>query len=64
MAQNQLRYDFLMLLYRLINLNKSAQIDKKVNSRVISESTVCLMSHDRKMTLQMIDRLAFQVNEI
>lgn len=45
MAQNQLRYDFLMLLYR-----------------VISESTVCLMSHDRKMTLQMIDRLAFQVS--
>lgn len=32
--------------------------------RVVSESTVCLMSHERRQTLVMIDRLAFQVGPI
>ncbi|VDM60028.1 unnamed protein product [Angiostrongylus costaricensis] len=44
LAQGQAKYDFLMLLHR-----------------VVSESTVCLMSHERRQTLVMIDRLAFQV---
>ncbi|WKX89132.1 hypothetical protein Q1695_008632 [Nippostrongylus brasiliensis] len=45
LAQSQAKYDFLMLLHR-----------------VVSESTVCLMSHERRQTLVMIDRLAFQVS--
>ncbi|CAJ0592455.1 unnamed protein product [Cylicocyclus nassatus] len=47
LAQSQAKYDFLMLLHR-----------------VVSESTVCLMSHERRQTLVMIDRLAFQVSLI
>ncbi|VDO44239.1 unnamed protein product [Onchocerca flexuosa] len=30
--------------------------------RVISESTVCLMSHERRQTLSMVDRLAYQLS--
>uniref|UniRef100_F1KV25 polynucleotide adenylyltransferase n=1 Tax=Ascaris suum TaxID=6253 RepID=F1KV25_ASCSU len=30
--------------------------------RVISESTVCLMSHERRQTLAMVDRLAYQLS--
>lgn len=30
--------------------------------RVISESTVCLMSHERRQTLAMVDRLACQLS--
>ncbi|KAK6014704.1 hypothetical protein OSTOST_19907, partial [Ostertagia ostertagi] len=45
LAQSQAKYDFLMLLHR-----------------VVSESTVCLMNHERRQTLVMIDRLAFQVS--
>lgn len=45
LALGQAKYDYLMLLHR-----------------VIGESTVCLMTHDRKLTLAMIDRLAFQVS--
>ncbi|CAD6195520.1 unnamed protein product [Caenorhabditis auriculariae] len=45
LATGQAKYDFLMLLHR-----------------VISESTVCLMSHERRQTLSMIDRVAFQVS--
>ncbi|CAB3408575.1 unnamed protein product [Caenorhabditis bovis] len=45
LAAGQAKYDFLMLLHRVIN-----------------ESTVCLMQHERQMTLNMIDRLAFQVS--
>jgi hypothetical protein len=29
--------------------------------RVVAESTVCLMAHERRQTLSMIDRLAYQV---
>uniref|UniRef100_A0A8R1I2H4 polynucleotide adenylyltransferase n=1 Tax=Caenorhabditis japonica TaxID=281687 RepID=A0A8R1I2H4_CAEJA len=45
LATGQAKYDFLMLLYR-----------------VIDESTVCLMAHERHMTLSMIDRVAFQLS--
>ncbi|CAI5439184.1 unnamed protein product [Caenorhabditis angaria] len=45
LANGQAKYDFLMLLHRVIN-----------------ESTVCLMQHELQMTLNMIDRLAFQVS--
>lgn len=44
LVTGQAKYDFLMLLYR-----------------VIDESTVCLMAHERNMSLNMIDRVAFQV---
>ncbi|CAJ0572852.1 unnamed protein product, partial [Mesorhabditis spiculigera] len=30
--------------------------------RVISESTVCLMNHERRQTLLMVDRLAYQIS--
>jgi len=30
--------------------------------RIISESTVCLMSHERRQTLTMVDRLAYQLS--
>lgn len=29
--------------------------------RVISSSTVCLMSHDRQQTLQLIDQMAYRL---
>lgn len=29
---------------------------------VISESTVCLMNHERRQTLAMVDRLAYQLS--
>lgn len=45
LVTGQAKYDFLMLLYR-----------------VIDESTVCLMAHERHMTLNMIDRVAFQLS--
>lgn len=45
LVTGQAKYDFLMLLYR-----------------VIDESTVCLMAHERHMTLSMIDRVAFQLS--
>ncbi|KAF1770754.1 hypothetical protein GCK72_002577 [Caenorhabditis remanei] len=45
LVTGQAKYDFLMLLYRVIN-----------------ESTVCLMAHERHMTLNMIDRVAFQLS--
>uniref|UniRef100_A0A1I7UY36 polynucleotide adenylyltransferase n=1 Tax=Caenorhabditis tropicalis TaxID=1561998 RepID=A0A1I7UY36_9PELO len=45
LVAGQAKYDFLMLLYR-----------------VIDESTVCLMAHERHMTLNMIDRVAFQLS--
>ncbi|CCD65444.1 polynucleotide adenylyltransferase [Caenorhabditis elegans] len=45
LVTGQAKYDFLMLLYR-----------------VIDESTVCLMAHERNMSLNMIDRVAFQLS--
>lgn len=45
LVTGQAKYDFLMLLYR-----------------VIDESTVCLMAHERHMTLSMIDRVAFHLS--
>ncbi|GMT31126.1 hypothetical protein PFISCL1PPCAC_22423, partial [Pristionchus fissidentatus] len=44
LAVSQAKYDFLIMLYR-----------------VISSSTVCLMTHDRRCTLQLIDRMAYQL---
>ncbi|GMR54001.1 hypothetical protein PMAYCL1PPCAC_24196 [Pristionchus mayeri] len=44
LAVSQAKYDFLMMLYR-----------------VISSSTVCLMSHDRQQTLQLIDEMAYRL---
>ncbi|KAF8369089.1 pqn-44 [Pristionchus pacificus] len=44
LAVSQAKYDFLMMLYR-----------------VISSSTVCLMHHDRRQTLQLIDQLAYHL---
>ncbi|KAK6020913.1 hypothetical protein OSTOST_13425 [Ostertagia ostertagi] len=44
LAQSQAKYDFLMLLHR-----------------VVSESTVCLMNHERRQTLVMIDDLRPEV---
>ncbi|GMT00916.1 hypothetical protein PENTCL1PPCAC_23090, partial [Pristionchus entomophagus] len=44
LAVSQAKYDFLMMLYR-----------------VISSSTVCLMSHDRQQTLQLIDQMAYRL---